>query len=221
MAVGVFGKLPARRDYVQHGVDRRLMQVFDPWLQACMAESKCNLGQRWLDAWLCAPIWRFWLGRRIAGVPVLGAMMPSVDGVGRYFPLCVLGAYEDLCRPHEDEQVPWFGKVESLMLNALAEGGTYEGLLAGLESLPLPVVASPQCADPDAPRPGNGVRGALSAVGSGIISEPDDGSSWWWVPAPDGSRPMHALIRSGLPAPADYAGLIAPEGVVVPAAGGS
>src|SRR5699024_2225277 len=108
------------------------------WLQSCLAESRRDLGEGWLDAWLCAPIWRFWLGSRIAGVPALGAMMPSVDGVGRYFPLCVLGAHDGLPPPDEDEHAGWLDAAEGLMLAALAEGGTYEGLLAGLDALPWP-----------------------------------------------------------------------------------
>src|SRR5690625_1129305 len=136
MEVGVFGKLPARRDYVQQGLDRRLMDVLDPWLQNGLAASREALGEGWLDAWLRAPIWRFWLGRGIAGRTALGAMMPSVDGVGRYAPLCVIGRAGRLAPPELDDHACWFYAVENLMLAALVEGGTYEVLLAGLEMLP-------------------------------------------------------------------------------------
>ena len=58
-------------------------------LRSAYRRSERSLGQVWLDHWLRSPIWRFWLGRRIAGRTVVGALMPSVDGVGRYFPLCL------------------------------------------------------------------------------------------------------------------------------------
>src|SRR5690606_21837893 len=205
MAVGVFGKLPARRDYVQHGVDPRLMRVLDPWLQGSLAESRRALGQGWLDAWLTAPIWRIWLGRRVAGVPALGAMMPSVDGVGRYFPLCVIGAFDDVPPPEEDGQDDWFNAVEGLMLAALAEGGTYEALLAGLDALPPPAPRSAGQGTPGS----TDVPGAFAALLGGRAGDCDR-VSCWWVPSPDGIAPVRALVRSGLPHPADYAALIAP-----------
>lgn len=208
MGVGIFGKLPARRDYVQHGVDRRLMEVLDPWLQRAIQESRRMLGQGWLDAWLQAPIWRFWLGQRIAGVTALGAMMPSVDGVGRYFPLCVLGTFDaDPPPPEHDEHAGWFEAAEALMLGALSEEGTYEGLLAGLGTLPALV-----------PGPGPGearhaeitdVPGRFAALRGGMTGEFYDRFSCWWVPSPEGDEtPPRALIRRGLPSPDEFAAMI-------------
>lgn len=204
MEVGVFGKLPARRDYVQQGLDRRLMEVLDPWLQNGIAASRERLGAGWLDAWLCAPIWRFWLGRRIAGRTVLGAMMPSVDGVGRYFPLCVIGSAERLAPPELDDHAGWFASVESLMLAALAEDGSYEALLVGLEMLPAArVIPSPvgttQSGD---------VSGQFSALRAEMLDEFLEHHSCWWVPSPDGVQPTRALIRRGMPGAEEYADLI-------------
>ena len=47
------------------------------------------LGQAWAEAYNRAPIWRFWLGSDFCGEATIGAFMPSVDGVGRPFPLTV------------------------------------------------------------------------------------------------------------------------------------
>ncbi|WP_164076542.1 type VI secretion system-associated protein TagF, partial [Stenotrophomonas maltophilia] len=44
----------------------------------------------WTAVFLKAPIWRFWCGSSVLGTSLIGALMPSVDGVGRYFPLTVL-----------------------------------------------------------------------------------------------------------------------------------
>lgn len=210
MGVGVFGKLPARRDYVQNGVDSRLMAVLDPWLQASVSESREALGHGWLDVWLRAPIWRFWLGRRIAGVTVLGAMMPSVDGVGRYFPLCVLGACDDVPVPRTDAQPGWFEAVETLMLAALAEGGTYEALLAGLGALPPPASAHDVRRAAGDSGVAEDVSGAFAALGRNMAAGAEDDLSYWWVPPFDGASPVRALVRRGLPSPTEYAVLIAP-----------
>lgn len=207
MGVGVFGKLPARRDYVQHGVDPRLMEALDPWLQRAMAESRDALGEGWLDAWLQAPIWRFWLGRRVAGVTALGALMPSVDGVGRYFPLCLVAADDGLPSPEANPQDAWFAAAEPLMLDALAEGGTYEALLAGLAALPSPA-RTPVA--PDVPDD-TALAAAFATARMPLMAELLDRHSCWWTPSPDGALPPRVLIRRGLPAPQDYARLIAPD----------
>lgn len=205
-AVGVFGKLPARRDYVQHGVEPRLMQVMDPWLQSAVAESRRALGEAWLDSWLLAPIWRFWFDAGIAGKPVLGALMPSVDGVGRYFPLCALGTFGAQVPPPEfDEQADWFAAVEALLLAALAEGGSYEALLAGLDALPPPKECPASAGDCA------GVCGTFATLRERALGGFYVGVSCWWLQSSDGASPPHALLRRGLPAPAEYVAMVAPD----------
>ena len=76
MTVGVFGKLPAKRDFVQNGLSTGLMNILDPWLQAAVAQSRQQLGEGWLQQYLYAPIWRFWMGNRVAGNSVMGATRP-------------------------------------------------------------------------------------------------------------------------------------------------
>ena len=87
---GFFGKLPARGDFVGRRLDQAFRTAFDEWLQKSIATSKRQLGTAWLPAYLNAPIWRFVLGPNLCGsMPTLGVMMPSVDRVGRYFPLVI------------------------------------------------------------------------------------------------------------------------------------
>jgi type VI secretion system protein ImpM len=213
MAVGVFGKLPARRDYVQHRMEPELMRLIDPWLQSAVAESRRTLGDAWLDDWLRAPIWRLWFGPGLAGRPVLGALMPSVDGVGRYFPLCALGAFAAVPPPEVEEQAEWFAAVEGLLLGALAEGATYEALVAGLDALPLPRTGQ---------APGDaGIRGSFAALREAVLGGFYDRVTCWWVPSPDGVVPPRALLRRGLPEPGEFASMMAPETArrLAPAAG--
>ena len=209
MAVGVFGKLPARRDYVQHQVEPRLMRLIDPWLQSAVAESRRALGDAWLDHWLSAPIWRFWFGAGLAGRPVLGALMPSVDGVGRYFPLCVLGAFAVVPPPEVDEQAQWFADVEALLLAALAEGGSYEALVAGLDALAPP---RQPAAAADV-----GIRARFAALRVAALGGFYDRVTCWWVPAPDGVGRPRTLLRHALPAAEEFASMIAPDTQHAPA----
>lgn len=204
MTVGVFGKLPARRDYVQHRVDARLMELLDPWLQGAVSQSREQLGDAWLDIYLKAPIWRFWFGPKITGRSVLGAIMPSVDGVGRYFPLCVAGTFDVPITPPEiHEQSQWYDAVETLMLAALADDGTYEALLEGLDTLPQPhdaLVLPPDGAD---------IKGMFATLRHAQWSELYSAFSCWWAPATGtGDTPPRAFLRRGLPSPVEYAMMI-------------
>ncbi len=57
-------------------------------MQRVLAASRLALGKDWLAAWNEAPIWRFALSPGICGPDaVLGLWMPSIDSVGRHFPL--------------------------------------------------------------------------------------------------------------------------------------
>lgn len=217
MGVGVFGKLPAKRDYVQSGMPPGLMEVLDPWLQAAIAQSRNDMGQGWLQSYLASPIWRFWLGSRVAGQPVLGALMPSVDGVGRYFPLLCAATFDyPVAPPDIDPQDEWFEALEGHMLAALSDDATFEGLQGGLGAMDPP--ETPLALLPE---------GNLKALFAQIRFDNADvfygDLSYWWIPpGPDGLKPL-AMMRRGLPSPSDYSSMLSVDqgGAAKQAAGGA
>jgi type VI secretion system protein ImpM len=88
VVVGLYGKLPARGDFVRAGLPRDFTDRWDDWLQSVIAGSRTLMGDSWLPAFLEAPVWRFSLPPGMCGErAVLGLMLPSVDKAGRYFPL--------------------------------------------------------------------------------------------------------------------------------------
>ena len=119
---GFFGKIPSHGDFVTRDLPRSFLDVWDMWLQSCIAESKSQLGDGWLNVYLTSPIWRFGLMPGICGPQAAaGILMPSVDRVGRYFPLTI-------ATPHAGEvnplQLPgaadrWFDAAEAIALRAL------------------------------------------------------------------------------------------------------
>jgi type VI secretion system protein ImpM len=87
-AVGFFGKIPSRGDFVRNGLPHGFIDPWDRWLQAGIAASQEVLGDAWVAAWLEAAIWSYCLAPGVCGPDaVLGLWMPSVDRVGRHFPL--------------------------------------------------------------------------------------------------------------------------------------
>jgi type VI secretion system protein ImpM len=126
MSAGLFGKLPAKRDFIGMNASRQFLEAWEPWLQAGMAMSKQMLGDAWIETYNRAPIWRYWLGADFCGEAMIGAFMPSVDGVGRSFPLAIFVGKGDasLPPPELEPNDVWFEAAEAVLLDALEPGAT-------------------------------------------------------------------------------------------------
>ncbi len=91
MQVGFYGKLPSHGDFLRRRVSDAFVDAWDGWLRECLAASQTALGGRWLDVYLTSPAWRFACAAGACGpLPVIGVVAPSVDQVGRYFPLTLV-----------------------------------------------------------------------------------------------------------------------------------
>lgn len=88
---GWFGKLPILGDFAQRRLPHDVVERWDAWLQAGITDSRAALGEAWLDNYLTAHVWHFVLMPGVLGAHAwAGVWMPSVDRVGRYFPLTLL-----------------------------------------------------------------------------------------------------------------------------------
>jgi type VI secretion system ImpM family protein len=122
LGIGFYGKLPSHGDFLRRRVADAFVGVWDGWLQECIAASRSALGERWLDVYLTSPAWRFACAAGACGpAPVAGVMVPSVDRVGRYFPLTIVvqlpadaPLFTDLVRAD-----PFFEQVERLVIETL------------------------------------------------------------------------------------------------------
>lgn len=138
--VGFYGKLPCRGDFLQRRVSQEFVDVWDAWLQRCLAESIRHMQERWLEAYLTSPVWRFVLSPGICGDGAYGGVMvPSVDRVGRYFPLTIVASWEPedcalavACGAHA-----WFDRAEELALDApeASDFDLFDGRVAQLPAL--------------------------------------------------------------------------------------
>lgn len=146
MRCGLYGKLPAKRDFVAVAAPREFLNIWEPWMQGGISASRQSLGKDWQNAFLTAPIWRFWLGADLCGATVLGAFMPSLDGIGRYFPLTLFACADDgaaIAPPELDPQDEWFEAAENFLLSTLEPDATFEATSGHLERLPAPSDRAP------------------------------------------------------------------------------
>jgi type VI secretion system protein ImpM len=216
-APGFFGKLPTLGDFVNRRLPRQFLEPWDRWLQQVLAESRGQLGDAWLDAYLVSPLWRFVLSPGIAGRNAwAGVMIPSVDRVGRYFPLTlarVVPANADCFRllcAHD-----WFGQMEDLALSTLEDDFDLQRFDAGLLRLPPPPVQLQAGAGIDGGHADTwqleASEAALPSAASRLLRHALEDAflsySLWWSA---GSEHVSAslLTCQGLPAPAAYMAML-------------
>src|SRR5260370_30790509 len=150
MRCGLFGKLGARRDFMALATPRSFLEAWEPWMQSSLSASRHQLGERWQQAFLTAPVWRFWLGAGICGTTAVGAIMSSLDGLGRYYPLtlhAIADAGAPIAPPDIETQDAWFGEAESFLLSTLAHDAAFDDISSGLDGLAVPRTLSRAAAD--------------------------------------------------------------------------
>jgi type VI secretion system protein ImpM len=199
---GYFGKVPAHGDFVTRRLPDAPVAAWDAWLQACIAASRAQLGEKWLDHYLTSPVWRFAIAPGVlAPEGLAGVMMPSVDRAGRYFPLMLgaTGAPPPLDWFHR--QGAWFDAIENLAREALETGFT----LAQLDAAPEPARG---------PDPGIALALRLpldadidARIDAHIAVTALHGYTLWWS---EGSPRVDAslLVCSGMPQPSAFAALL-------------
>jgi len=162
MPCALFGKLLAKRDFIAVNMPREVLLPWERWLQSGVASAKNELQSGWLKAYLEAPLWRFWLGSDICGIPVKGVFMSSMDGVGRHFPLTVFTFADPTLHfeaPSEALDQRWYVEAEDFLLGTIDAGEDYEAVLMRLAALD----ESP--ADPVREWGGTMLHGALISTG--------------------------------------------------------
>jgi type VI secretion system protein ImpM len=136
---GFSGKVPARGDFVHAGLPRDFTDPWHDWQSLVIAGSRRLMGDAWLDAFLEAPVWRFILPPGLCGArAAIGLIMPSVDKVGRYFPL-TLAALPETGTPVAVDWSEWLDSAEALGRLALDEDAPPERLMPPPSPLSAPV----------------------------------------------------------------------------------
>ena len=218
-ATGCYGKLPALGDFVTRRLPVHFVQPWDLWLQEALAESRSQLGDSWLDLYLVSPLWRFVLAPGIAGQGGwAGVLMPSVDRVGRYFPLTLArglapeaDGFSLLC------DSGWFKQLEQLALSSLDDGFELQAF-----DVRLSAVSDPQppthrrCSSADTTRPDAwklradseaDLRAACPLLLQRALDDVFLAYSLWWTTGSERVGPT-MLTCQGLPAPDMFSAML-------------
>ncbi|KQP35425.1 hypothetical protein ASF44_18955 [Pseudorhodoferax sp. Leaf274] len=205
-AAGWYGKLPSLGDFASRRLDPGFIETWDLWLAEGLAAWRGREPATWLERYLASPSWRFVLAPSALPLPAgsgcwAGVLMPSVDRVGRYFPLTLALRLPAL--PATPGAVgallSWLQRLNDLALDALDEDWTAERLETELLRLGGPAPATPEWTDP------------AHAPGLGRLAP---GQACWMHGDAHGA--LRAHTREGMPRGTDFDALL---GARVPPAG--
>ena len=220
-AAGLFGKLPARGDFISRAIPRTMLRPLEDWLISTLREAQSLIGKDWDAAWYSAPAWRFWLGSNVLGGnwqrgfaensrakpgAVTGVLLPSTDRNGRHFPLLIVLADElaalmppPVVYPPDEE---WYACCDQLLYDA-RQASELEPVEEALARLPGPLL--PEWAADRAAMlqlrslwgQGEDLWNDIAGIDHHMASQ--DRSYWWaWTPGPHGHQ-TSALALPGLP----------------------
>ncbi|WP_439134735.1 type VI secretion system-associated protein TagF [Pseudomaricurvus sp.] len=208
-SLGLFGKIPAHGDFIERNLQRSFSLQWDDWLQRCIASSREQLGESWLDIYLTSPIWRFCLS--VGAVDSLawsGILMPSVDSVGRYYPLTIAQPVPGRTNPFEfiATNDSWYESVEQVALSALQSHLTADDLIQTLHQVVPAKDCSPghssaviglengEAANTDT----LAIESTYAKLLHHTLSPQNESQSLWWSRGSHNMQPT-ALHTKGLP----------------------
>lgn len=227
---GWYGKLPTLGDFASRRLESSFIEPWDAWLAQGIATLREQSGDAWLDAYLASPVWRFVLmpgalpgTATHADTAMAGVLMPSVDRVGRYFPLTLAAPLHTL--PSSPQELTalmgWLHQLDDVAADALHDDWDVEQLESELARLPWVCTAT-------APAPGseallsvlaghaqhaslplNGRADLNALLGQGAASQwhrATQGLSFWW--AESNQEAPRSLLSRGLPQGDGFAALL-------------
>lgn len=234
---GWYGKLPTLGDFASRRLEADFIEPWDLWLGDAMQVQRQALGDAWVEAYLDSPPWRFVLSPGVLpGIdPALafaGVLVPSVDRVGRYFPLTIAASLARVpgTAAEFEALLAWMHRLEDTALDALQGDWSIDDLEHALANLSPPT-------DEAAAFSGDrlaAIRGAVAAAVSGgggfvdiaavtsraelatvFLRPPDTGPSYATAAAPalhgiafwidDSPARSRLLVSEGLPGHDDFA----------------
>lgn len=216
---GWYGKMPSLGDFASRRVPDEFIRPWDSWLQEMLRGSKDMVGEAWLDHYLVMPIWRFILLPGLLGPSGwTGVLMPSVDRVGRHFPLTLVVSLTSLQEAADVvfSEGDWYTHLEDVALSALDPirgPEEFDGAVAAC-------VLTTSCVG-EVDRESGARRRLVSVEDFGMVAAGEALSAWtrqsawgslWWTRGRVAGHPW-MMGSAALPTPDEFAWLLAEQSV--------
>lgn len=224
VGAGYFGKMPARGDFLTHGLSRDFVDPWDDWVQLALEESQNRFSDQWLEIYLTSPVWHFAIAPAICGsTSWAGVLMPSVDAVGRYFPLTIavpLHRRTNILTVFSSSEA-WFAELEQLARSCLDDDFELDDFNARVRGLSAPdgalVPERNDVLDEERVRLSNAWRYGLGSMSHLSLDCPSllhemlerlvYSYSFWGTPGSTRVTPTYLLCQ-GLPPPQGFAAML-------------
>jgi type VI secretion system protein ImpM len=210
---GWYGKLPSLGDFASRRLPDEFIHHWDEWLQLGLDQVRSSVHGHGRDV----ALHRFWVGPRVlSDASWAGVLVPSVDRVGRRFPLTIAAPLEahPLSLATALAARSWYAAIEGVARRCVDEKlslGQFERELADAAAVPLPAQ--------DASRAAALAAELLSLPEDGAdmsSAETDAGSVWWQGEAKERGQ---FLRVPALPLDEAFATLAAPPSATSAGAG--
>jgi type VI secretion system protein ImpM len=223
LTTGYYGKVPTHGDFVSRGLPRNFIDPWDDWLQEAIMSSHQQLGENWLNYYLTSPIYRFVLSPCICGDSGWrGILMPSVDRIGRYYPMTISQMIQQPSNPFTtlQEHDQWFTQIEKIALSCLQDDFCLDNFNQNLSQLatepadtPIPIEQRPEkieaqslpCTWQQPTESIASIQALLPSILDNVLKEQCFAYSVWWTQGSQQVEPS-LLICAGLP---PFAGIAA------------
>ncbi len=116
----IFGKLPVAADFVRKG-DLILVALLESWFAPVWEDIQLSASSSWNEHYRIAPLW--WFALPHGGESIVGILSPSLDAVGRFFPLIVARKLPGDHTLAFRDASQWLSAVELAVLAALEPPG--------------------------------------------------------------------------------------------------
>ncbi|MGH6647493.1 type VI secretion system-associated protein TagF [Aquabacterium sp.] len=222
---GWYGKLPTLGDFASRRLESSFIDPWDAWLAEGLTGLRAQDETTWLDHYLASPVWRFVLMPGVIGLgtAMAGVLMPSVDRVGRYFPLTLVAPITPTPSNAADTEalLAWLHQLDDAAADALHEDWSIDQLEAELERLPPPTPNTPasqgasaldavlqgQSPHANLPTASRADLQALLAHSSATQWQAAaQGLAFWWAESAEGAP--RSLVSRGLPRGDGFAALL-------------
>jgi type VI secretion system protein ImpM len=186
-AIGWHGKLPVAGDFVTRRLPSGFVDAWDGWLSSGLAALRQSDPDGWLEQYLASPAWRFvmtpqFLPGPLDGLTWAGVMIPSVDRVGRYYPLTLATRLQRLpdAQPEQAGLWSWLHRLEDLAVDAMQDDWSIEQLDTTLLRMGPPQAAAELTSLPGGSNPWSHFYAACVPASSATARGQSGGSCVWY-----------------------------------------
>lgn len=137
-----FGKLPGLGDFVGRRMPHAFGSDWDHWLRSGLEQLRNESPDQWEQRFVQSPLWFFVAPALVTGKPTCGVVAPSMDRVGRYYPITILAMADEVdgVFASDADLALFFAAARAAVIDARRLPLSAEGVESRLSDLVWPFV---------------------------------------------------------------------------------